>query len=252
MIIYVNGSGASEGTPLYGFPNANEEAVYWSFERRKPSSFVYISRKKATLLIDAGSNPFENIYTKPDAILLTHWHSDHTQALFSIRWINEKIKLYAPEPKKEREIVRQPINLEINFVEPFEKLTIKDFEIIPVPLNHSVPTLGYVISDGLNTVFHLSDTKGLPTSTRLFLEKVGVADVIITDGTFATIPGKEFKAGNNHNDLSNILEIAKLGRKTVIVHLPPYSPTILELHSLLRDMGIENVIVGYDGMVIQP
>jgi len=247
MIIYVIGSGAAEGTPM---KKLSPEKLP-PYEQRKNSSYVYISKKGTNIVIDAGVNPYYFYPFDIDSLFITHWHSDHYAGLFPLRYYNG-LTVYAPPGKLPFD--GGLIEMNMKFIEPYKKLTIKDVSITPVLLKHSRKKVvyGYVVSDALNTVYHLSDTRGLPEETRKFLKELGEADAVIVDATFvgAAWGGKN---GGNHNDLDCALRIGlEFGKQVWLTHIPPYSPSIREIHSRLREMGMKNVFVAYDGAVIQP
>ena len=133
------------------------------------------------LALDAGgltsSLPIE-AQLKLKAVLLTHHHYDHirdvpalgmnalfyetsvpvysTQAVknaLASHWLNGTI--YSNFLEKPPESPR----IEFTVIEPNKAVTIAGYEILPVPVNHSAPTVGYQVTspDG-KTLFYTGDT----------------------------------------------------------------------------------------------
>ena len=133
------------------------------------------------LALDAGgltSSLSIEAQLKLKAVLLTHHHYDHIRdvpalgmnALFyetsvpiystqevrdalSSHWLNGTI--YSNFLEKPAESPR----IEFTVIEPNRAFTIADYEILPVPVSHSVPTVGYQITspDG-KSLFYTGDT----------------------------------------------------------------------------------------------
>ena len=139
-----------------------------------------------------------------DAIALTHFHPDHVQGLFHIRWgIGQGIKVWGP-PDTEgcADLYRNPGLLHFNIAEKFSSIQIGDCQLTPLPLIHSKPTVGYAIEGPDGSRFaYLTDTLGLPAKTEEWLRAWGEYHLAI-DCSFP--PGGTPK---NHNDLPAALDI---------------------------------------------
>lgn len=264
MIIYVVGSGASEGTPLPGLKVKNTSSYKekdFCFEKRRNSAYVFISDKEDVILVDAGSSPFHCVKRIPKAILISHWHSDHTQALLSIRWIPKSIPIFCPYEEKEIFPIlnKKKKALEFHFLkeDSISEFRVGSFNITCFPLNHgSTKTLGFLIKDDVNSVLYLTDTKGLPKITENFLGSLrNKVDASIVDATYSKTPdvSVEIQNESNHNNLQEALTIGeKYSKKVFLTHIPPYAPGVLSLHTYLRVLGYENTFIVHDGMIIQP
>lgn len=112
------------------------------------------------------------------ALLITHCHYDHIRDIpaFAINLVfaGNTVDMYATKqaydvisdhlldgtiyPNFTESPPENPV-IRINFIEPLKPANILDYHILAVPVNHSVPTVGYQItsSDG-KTVFITSDT----------------------------------------------------------------------------------------------
>ncbi|MBA7716476.1 Ribonuclease BN [subsurface metagenome] len=133
------------------------------------------------LVIDAGgltSSLSFPAQQKLKAILLTHQHYDHIKdvpaIVFNFAMANATIDIYSILPVYEiltthllngklyPEFLGWPQeNPKINFtvIEPYKTKQIEGYSVLPIPVNHSVPTVGYQITspDG-KVVFYTGDT----------------------------------------------------------------------------------------------
>jgi ribonuclease BN (tRNA processing enzyme) len=133
------------------------------------------------LVVDAGGLTSSLSFAaqqKLKAILLTHQHYDHIRdvpaIVFNFAMANTAIDIYSTLPVYETLITHllngkvypkflgwPPENPKINFtvVEPYKAGQIEGYSVLPVPVNHSVPTVGYQItSPGGKVVFYTGDT----------------------------------------------------------------------------------------------
>lgn len=107
-----------------------------------------------------------------DAIVLTHFHPDHVQGLFHLRWgKGPSIPVFIPpDPDGCADLFRHPGILDFRPQVAFGAFEIGPFRITSLPLIHSKLTFGYAfeLSDGTSFAY-LTDTRGLPPETRDFL-----------------------------------------------------------------------------------
>src|SRR4030043_573255 len=135
-----------------------------------------------TLALDAGgltSSLSLSEQQKVRAILLTHHHFDHTRDLVTLGAngavfptpvdvyalshtldvVNSCLldgKMYADFsklPSKEKPF------LQLNVIEPLQRQNIQGYDVLPVPLHHTVPSVGYQVTskDG-KSLFYTGDT----------------------------------------------------------------------------------------------
>ncbi|MGQ4878279.1 phosphonate metabolism protein PhnP [Billgrantia sp. LNSP4103-1] len=215
------GTGDSAQVPCFGCHCAAcERARVLSCHRRGPCC-AEVSVDGQRYLLDAGRTDLaESCERKrPEAILLTHYHADHVQGLFHLRWgIGEPIPVYGPKDaqgcadlyKHAGVLAFQP------GLKPFRPLRLEGCEVIPVPLIHSKPTLGYCLDDGGARLAYLTDTCGLPAETERFL-RGWQPDAVVLD---ATHPASHAEP-RNHNSVAMALEIIErlAPRRAWLTHL---------------------------------
>ncbi|MCL6415999.1 phosphonate metabolism protein PhnP [Aestuariirhabdus sp. Z084] len=200
------GTGNAAGVPVWGCEcSACANAEQLPGRRRRSASLALHTRSGVTLL-DAGLSDlaqrfrFEQIR----GILLTHFHMDHVQGLFHLRWSESEPKLpvYRPDdPKGADDLYKHPGVLDFQPpLQPFVELDLGDFSIVPLPLYHSRVTLGYLICQGDFRMAYLTDTVELPEETRCYLQRQSLNGVVLdcSEPPRSTPP-------RNHNDLNSAL-----------------------------------------------
>jgi phosphoribosyl 1,2-cyclic phosphate phosphodiesterase len=161
------------------------------------------------ILIDAGLTDLAERFPPGSlsAIVVTHFHPDHVQGLFHLRWgIGTRIPVYGP-PDSEgcADLYKNHGLLEFRRLSRFERITVGDLTLTPLPLIHSKLTFGYAIEDTTGRRFaYLTDTVGLPPRTEAFLKNWRPGSVALD----CTHP-PENDPPHNHNDLTIALEIAE-------------------------------------------
>ncbi len=206
------GTGDAKQIPVWGC-NCNACArARVVIQSRRQSSCVLLEMDEHKYLLDAGSHALVN-QLKPDelsAVLLTHFHVDHVQGLFQMRWgQGNAIKIFCPRDKTGcADLYKNSGIFEFEpFKKSFEPYIINpaqpNFTVTPVPLNHSKTTFGYCLEADGRKVAYLCDTKGLPTDTELFLVR-WQPDIVILDCTFAPNSSEETQNHNSYNDVLTI------------------------------------------------
>ncbi len=199
------GSGNAGGVPLFGCDCPACERATLSAAYRRHSACLLIEADDSMILLDAGlpelaTQPFMDRVTK---VVLTHYHTDHVQGLFRIRWGTGKhVPVIGPDdPEGCGDLLKHPGILDFgNKATAFEPFTVGEVRLTPLPLTHSKPTFGYLIEHAGLTVAYLCDTVGLPDATAERLQHQTLAAVIID----CSFPPRD-AAPRNHNDLTRAL-----------------------------------------------
>ncbi|MFC0178595.1 phosphonate metabolism protein PhnP [Thorsellia kenyensis] len=249
MQITFLGTGGAAQIPVFGCHcDVCVKASAINTLRRKSASII-VSQNLKNLFIDAGLSDLHQRYRKDkiDAFLLTHYHMDHVQGLFSIRWgVGEKIPVFGPDDKDGCDDLFKHPGL-LSFQEPlkaFETSDILGMQITPLPLNHSKPTLGYLLTSSQTgrRLAYLTDTSGLPPKTSEFL-KHNRPHTLVIDCAY---PPSDIE-GRNHNTLTQVLAINKeiQSPQTYLTHISHELDLWINSHNLP-----EGVMAAYDGLVI--
>lgn len=144
-----------------------------------PQSCALIESNKEKLLVDAGvikyDESFLKYWKKADAVLITHRHSDHLNAEVLKRL---KLPIYSTA-----EVATYNPELNIKIIKAGDKFQLGKFKIEVVKAIHGYTfapnsieeNIGFVISDGKNTVYFTSDTIAHKTEVK--------TDVLFADTT---------------------------------------------------------------------
>ena len=244
-LLVVLGSGAAEGIPVLNCKcRSCQEARAIPVAKRMPTSIFVAS--KVNFLVDAG---FDVMYKMSDLdvdfILLTHWHPDHYAGLFRLRWSPKPVNLYAPRGGLADWIAMELKNLKLRQVAPYEGFKHEEISITPVPLNHKIETLGYLIDDGEARMAFLFDGKGL-SSRDCDLVRGFEAHVALIDATER--PGSQ---NSYHNNVDEAIELGYkvAAERTVLTHIAHHNMPLTELVTYVK--RFKGVVLAHDDMVIQ-
>lgn len=242
------GTGSTSAAPLYGCNcDVCAAARKNSTLKRNPASAL-VEAGETRLLIDAGLHNLGERFLAGsfNAFLITHFHADHVQGLFAIRWgVGEKIAVYGP-PDIEgcADLYKNPGLLDFHTVYKFEPFNIGEITITPVPLIHSKPTLGYCLEWRDTRIAYLTDTVGLPPATADFLQQWQPTQLIL-DCSYP--PRSDMPKG--HNDVTRALEsIAQVQpQQAWLTHIGHELDTWLNQHP---DTLPVNISVASDNLVL--
>jgi phosphoribosyl 1,2-cyclic phosphate phosphodiesterase len=239
------GTGSVKAAPVYGCECSVCQRAMANADFRRHSACGVLEVAGLQILIDAG---YQNLEQKCppgslDAILLTHFHMDHVQGLFPIRWGTGKtIPVFSPDdPNGCDDLFKYPGIFDFsNKSQPFEAIEFKTISIMPVPLVHSKLTMGYVIAFKGKRLAYLCDSGLLRRDVEQFLIDHPI-DVMVLD---CDQPPLE-KAPRNHNDLTRALDIfeAVQPKQLILTHI---SHNLDEYFFNYPDILPEGVAIAYD------
>ncbi|MFC2060003.1 MBL fold metallo-hydrolase [Chloroflexota bacterium] len=228
------------------------------------------------LAIDAGgltSGLSFEAQQKLRAILLTHQHYDHIRDLpaigmnfylsgstlnvYAIQPVYDAITTYLLNGQLYPNFLEQPQEkptIKFTVIEPYKLKQIEGYSILAVPVNHSVPTVGYqVTSPGGKAVFYTGDTgPGLADCWQYVSPELIIAEM--------TVPNRydEFARRSGHltpvllkQELLSFRELKGYIPRVVIVHMSPGLEKEIETEIANVNEALDNSItLGYEGMQV--
>ena len=226
-----------------------------------------------SLALDAGgltaTLPFPD-QQKLKALLLTHQHYDHIRDVPSLAMnlylSGATINIYSILPVYDT-LTKYLLNNELypNFLErPQENPTIKfteikmrdteqieGYSVLAVPVNHSVPTVGYQITSNGKIVFYTGDTgPGLADCWRYVSPQLLIIEVTASNRY------EEFAKESRHltpnllqQELISFRELKGYLPRVVVVHINPWLEEEIEAEIDAVAGSLDNIItLGYEGM----
>ncbi|MDO5667167.1 MAG: MBL fold metallo-hydrolase [Alcaligenaceae bacterium] len=260
MLFTVLGTGSSAQLPVYNCqcPACERARADSRFIRRPASAMLQIGWD--VYLFDSGLMDLRERFPLPTsdsdssprlkAIFQTHYHADHAQGLLSLRWgVNMSLPIYGPVDNEGfADLYRNPGVLDFSpTLEPFQRLSLsgqnrQTVDITALPLEHSRPTLGYLIEAPQGkAVAYLTDTKGL--SPRVIeLLRAAEVDYLLIDCTFA--PSVDAK-GHNNLDEAQALQSQVQAKAFYLTHIDHSLDSYLIKHP---EQLLPGVRLAQDGM----
>ena len=220
MRLTLLGTGAAGGVPLYGCDCPACVRAQVTRDYRRAPCCALVESDDRRLLIDAGLLDLAERFPAGtlDGLLLTHYHPDHVQGLFHLRWgVGDPLDVYGPPDSVGcADLHKNAGLLRFHRLTKFAPFQLGDLVITPVPLIHSKPTFGYCLEQRDQRVAYLTDTCGLPPTTRAFLASWQPQALVLD----CTHPPHEIPA-RNHNSLTEALAIGKElgGVNLVLTHI---------------------------------
>jgi len=208
------------------------------------------------------------------AILLTHHHFDHTRDLVTfgangatfpqpvdvyalsqtLDIVNSCLldgKMYADFsklPSKEKPF------LQLRVIEPLQRQNIQSYDVLPVPLQHTVPSVGYQItSEDGKSLFYTGDTgPGLTACWQHISPQLLIIEVsgINEAQDFLKSVG-HLSAGLLKEELIQFRQTKRYLPRVVVVHIPSQFQREVEeeLKEVSEELGI-SIDIGYEDMRI--
>ena len=207
------------------------------------------------------------------SILLTHHHFDHVRDLCTLGmnvFTTGPVNIYAPQGVIDVissylfdgvmyvDFLHHPTPekpaLKLNPLEPHKEVIIEGYTVLPLPVKHSIPAVGYRVTapDG-RTLFYTGDTsRGLAQ----VWEAVS-PDLLVTE---VTVPNKYQKAAEEHghmsprdlqSELADFKRIRGCLPPVVVVHMSPHIEDVIrqEIAQVAAELEAE-ITPGHEGMEV--
>ncbi|OGN99637.1 MAG: hypothetical protein A2Y58_01670 [Chloroflexi bacterium RBG_13_51_52] len=228
------------------------------------------------LAVDAGSLTANLSITEQQnlkAILLTHQHYDHVRdipaigmnfyllekaiELYSTRTVYEALSVYLLNDSLYPNFLEKPQekpSIHFNIIEPGRTSIIAGYEVLPVSVNHAVPTTGYQItSTNRKKIFISSDTgKGLDDCWKEVSPEILFIEVTLLNKkeSFALESG-HLTPALLQQELISFREIKGYLPSVVLTHMNPLIEKDIkaEISKVEKALNIK-IEFGYEGMRI--
>jgi ribonuclease BN (tRNA processing enzyme) len=229
------------------------------------------------LAIDAGGLASSLAFSEQlaiKALLVTHHHYDHIKdiPMLGMTFYVNKTQLHIYSIQSVLEVLeylfKYPGNLYPNFLErpignptfkfttivPLKPSTVEEYHILPVPMKHSVPVVGYQItSPEGKSLFYTGDTgHGLSDCWQQISPDILVIEVTAANEFIETArEAKHLTPSLLKEELVSFHNIKGYLPKIITVHMFPQDQGKIEVE--LKKVAIElntTIIPGYEGMEI--
>lgn len=249
MRLTILGSGNAAGMPVYGCNCVRCNTVSNDSKLQRGPACALLEVDNKQYLIDAGLTGIRQRYPAGNlnGIFVTHFHADHVQGLFDLRWgKNLTIPVYCPPDSNGcDDLYKHPGILEFNQLKKFNSFNLESLQVTPLPLIHSKVTFGYVFECNNKRIAYLTDTKGLPPKTIDYFER-NPLELLVIDTSYP--PGIE-NSGHNNLDETLLIQQQVKSKRTVLTHISHgFDIWLSENTNSLPD----SVIAGYDGLTAYP
>ena len=245
------GSGYWQGIPApFGEDSISQNVQWGSKDFRFRTSLHIETKNHKSIIVEATPDirlqSWKFKLKKPDAILISHWHWDHSFGLFDLDWFAEKNKLtvYGNSVfKKWYDKMMSHIKVNFQTFESYKSFSIDNIKITPIAVNHVKNADGFLFedTDTKKKIAYLSDLYSIPKKTAEMIEDI---DLIITDATYL---GSDINDDPDHlqnNEIEPFLK--KLQAKEIIlINIGSYG----ELKHKDFKNKFPEYTIAYDGMI---
>ena len=157
------GSSDSGGIPVHNCGCVACESYRKEGKINLPTCAV-LEDEDGVILFDAGIEDLANQFDKKTikAVCLTHFHSDHALGLLRLRYSNDTIPCYHPKDEVGfGDLFKHKHSIKYIENTPLQEIVIDNISLIPIPLQHSKNTTGYIIKTPKMTIGYLTDCGGI-------------------------------------------------------------------------------------------
>ena len=159
------------------------------------------------------------------AVLLSHWHFDHTADLTILQYrleaMNAKLKVFAPvdETSAIRKIVAASPNFELIDIAPGDSFTVASCTVYTGEARHPVPSVGFRIESEGRVFGYTGDTNVLPALADFYRG----SSLLLADALF---PSENWTEQKPHLSASLAAKLAcdAGAEHLVLTHLNPVFP----------------------------
>jgi len=228
------------------------------------------------LVLDAGgitSSLSMEAQQRLKAVLLTHQHYDHVRDVpalaMNLYLSSATVNVYSALPAYEvlgdhlfdgklypnfLELPQENPTIKYTVIEPLKTVQIEGYSVMAVPVNHSVPTVGYQVTapDG-KVLFYTSDTgPGLSECWKQVSPQLLISELTMPNSF------KEFCQTAGHlspdllkQELISFRELKGYLPQVVIVHMSPFLEEEIKTEiAVVADELNSPIALGYEGMEI--
>jgi ribonuclease BN (tRNA processing enzyme) len=228
------------------------------------------------LVVDAGGLTSSLSFTaqqKLKAILLTHQHYDHVRDIpaFAMNFglFDTIFNIYSTQPvydalvghfldgklyPKPLEQFKGKSTIEFNVIEPYKTELIKGYSILPIPVNHIVPTVGYQITspDG-KVLFYTGDTgPGLANCWEQISPQLLIIEATAPNRLEAPFRRWHLTPSLLKQELTSFRELKGYLPQVVVVHINAVLEEEIkaDIAAVAEDLN-HPLSVGYEGMELR-
>jgi len=211
---------------------------------------------------------------KLKAVLLTHQHYDHIRDIPSLGmnlFLNHaSIDVYSILPvykmikkhllngdiySKFLEEVENGATIRFHIVEPFREFKVGDYSILPLPVTHSVPAVGYLIAPvDSETLFYAGDTgSGLEGCWQHMSPRLVIIEVTASDRYIQFDREKgHLTPGLLKGELLEFQKVKGYLPDVIAVHMNPGMESEIEAElSVIAEQLGNSINIAYEGMRIE-
>ena len=260
MQITFLGTGPMESIPRAGHQDLTCQAARKPKSKSKRTrSSVILNSNNSNVLIDASPDFLEQIKANKikriDAVLITHPHFDAYGGIKQLNnWLKSPLPLYCQ--KQAWQVIKKRFknltNLRFQNIKPYRKFKIKNLEILPLPIYHSIidekkfPTLAFKVKN----IIYCSDVKKIPAKSLKYFKNT--LNLILDAAMYFN---KQIFCHLNTQDsilLAQKLKVKNLYLTQVGHSYPPYQIADKEINRFVKQNKIKTkVVLAFDGLKIK-